>query len=76
MGRSAGGVRSSDKVHVAYGYGLFTGGLGAHYGAERLGCTVIPMSGGMTERQRRALLREHPEVESWADFYAGYAGRS
>ena len=38
-------------VHVAYGYGLFTGGLGAHYGAERLGCTVIPVSGGMTERQ-------------------------
>ncbi|OZC32117.1 phenylacetate--CoA ligase PaaK [Gordonia polyisoprenivorans] len=47
----AAGVRSSDKVHVAYGYGLFTGGLGAHYGAERLGCTVIPMSGGMTDRQ-------------------------
>ncbi|MGW5522843.1 phenylacetate--CoA ligase PaaK [Gordonia sp. NPDC003950] len=48
---AAAGVRPSDKVHVAYGYGLFTGGLGAHYGAERLGCTVIPMSGGMTERQ-------------------------
>ena len=47
----AGGVSRGDKVHVAYGYGLFTGGLGAHYGAERLGCTVIPMSGGMTERQ-------------------------
>ncbi|MFZ2241377.1 MAG: phenylacetate--CoA ligase PaaK [Gordonia amarae] len=47
----AAGVRPGDKVHVAYGYGLFTGGLGAHYGAERLGCTVIPMSGGMTERQ-------------------------
>ncbi|QTI68646.1 phenylacetate--CoA ligase PaaK [Gordonia polyisoprenivorans] len=47
----AAGVRPSDKVHVAYGYGLFTGGLGAHYGAERLGCTVIPMSGGMTDRQ-------------------------
>ncbi|MFW0797334.1 phenylacetate--CoA ligase PaaK [Gordonia sp. CPCC 205515] len=47
----AAGVKPSDKVHVAYGYGLFTGGLGAHYGAERLGCTVIPMSGGMTERQ-------------------------
>lgn len=47
----AAGVRSGDKVHVAYGYGLFTGGLGAHYGAERLGATVIPMSGGMTERQ-------------------------
>jgi phenylacetate-CoA ligase len=53
MARSlrAGGVRPSDKVHVAYGYGLFTGGLGAHYGAEFLGCTVIPVSGGMTERQ-------------------------
>ncbi|MDQ2836767.1 MAG: phenylacetate--CoA ligase [Actinomycetota bacterium] len=47
----AGGVRSGDKVHNAYGYGLFTGGLGAHYGAEKLGCTVIPVSGGMTERQ-------------------------
>ena len=48
--RAAGG-RPGDMVHVAYGYGLFTGGLGAHYGAERLGCTVIPMSGGATERQ-------------------------
>lgn len=48
--RAAGG-RRGDMVHVAYGYGLFTGGLGAHYGAERLGCTVIPMSGGQTERQ-------------------------
>lgn len=47
----ASGTRPGDKVHVAYGYGLFTGGLGAHYGAERLGCTVIPISGGMTERQ-------------------------
>ncbi|MBV1707033.1 MAG: phenylacetate--CoA ligase [Hyphomicrobiales bacterium] len=53
MARSihAAGVRPGMMVHVAYGYGLFTGGLGAHYGAERLGCTVIPMSGGMTERQ-------------------------
>lgn len=48
--RAAGG-RPGDTVHVAYGYGLFTGGLGAHYGAERLGCTVIPASGGMTSRQ-------------------------
>jgi phenylacetate-CoA ligase len=48
--RAAGG-RHGDVVHVAYGYGLFTGGLGAHYGAERLGCTVVPASGGMTERQ-------------------------
>jgi phenylacetate-CoA ligase len=47
----ASGGRPGDIVHVAYGYGLFTGGLGAHYGAERLGCTVIPVSGGMTERQ-------------------------
>ncbi len=47
----AAGTRRGDIVHVAYGYGLFTGGLGAHYGAERLGCTVIPVSGGMTARQ-------------------------
>ena len=53
MARSiwAGGGRPGDVVHVAYGYGLFTGGLGAHYGAERLGCTAVPMSGGNTERQ-------------------------
>jgi phenylacetate-CoA ligase len=48
--RAAGG-RPGDILHVAYGYGLFTGGLGAHYGAEKLGCTVIPMSGGQTEKQ-------------------------
>lgn len=47
----ASGTRPGDMVHVAYGYGLFTGGLGAHYGAEKLGCTVVPVSGGMTERQ-------------------------
>jgi phenylacetate-CoA ligase len=47
----ASGTRPGDVVHVAYGYGLFTGGLGAHYGAERLGATVVPISGGMTERQ-------------------------
>ena len=47
----ASGTKPSDIVHIAYGYGLFTGGLGAHYGAERLGCTVVPVSGGMTERQ-------------------------
>ena len=47
----ASGGRPGDIIHVAYGYGLFTGGLGAHYGAERLGCTVVPVSGGMTERQ-------------------------
>src|ERR1700755_177098 len=53
MARSirASGGRRGDIVHVAYGYGLFTGGLGAHYGAEKLGCTVIPMSGGQTEKQ-------------------------
>jgi len=45
------GVRPGDIVHNAYGYGLFTGGLGAHYGAERLGCAVVPVSGGSTERQ-------------------------
>ncbi|MGZ4574599.1 MAG: phenylacetate--CoA ligase PaaK [Mycobacteriaceae bacterium] len=58
----AGGVRSTDKVHVAYGYGLFTGGLGAHYGAERLGCTVIPMSGGMTERQIQLIEDFEPDA--------------
>jgi phenylacetate-CoA ligase len=47
----ASGTRPGDVVHIAYGYGLFTGGLGAHYGAERLGCTVVPVSGGMTHRQ-------------------------
>ena len=53
MARSirASGGRPGDIAHVAYGYGLFTGGLGAHYGAEKLGCTVVPVSGGMTERQ-------------------------
>jgi phenylacetate-CoA ligase len=53
--RAAGG-RPGDIVHVAYGYGLFTGGLGAHYGAERLGCTVIPMSGGQTEKQVQLII--------------------
>jgi phenylacetate-CoA ligase len=59
--RAAGG-RPGMKVHVAYGYGLFTGGLGAHYGAERMGCTVIPVSGGMTERQVRLILDFAPEI--------------
>ncbi|OFB35845.1 phenylacetate-CoA ligase [Mycolicibacterium sp. (ex Dasyatis americana)] len=58
----AAGVRSTDKVHIAYGYGLFTGGLGAHYGAERLGCTVIPVSGGMTERQLQLLNDFQPDA--------------
>lgn len=59
--RAAGG-RPGDLVHVAYGYGLFTGGLGAHYGAERLGCTVVPVSGGMTERQVRLIADFRPDV--------------
>jgi phenylacetate-CoA ligase len=58
----AAGGRPGDRVHVAYGYGLFTGGLGAHYGAERLGCTVIPVSGGMTERQVRLIVDLEPTV--------------
>ena len=58
----AGGVRPGMKVHVAYGYGLFTGGLGAHYGAEALGCTVIPMSGGQTEKQVQLIGDFAPEV--------------
>ena len=59
--RAAGG-RRGDKCHVAYGYGLFTGGLGAHYGAERLGCTVIPMSGGQTEKQIQLIQDFKPEI--------------
>ncbi|MGV4983846.1 phenylacetate--CoA ligase PaaK [Streptomyces sp. NRAIS4] len=59
--RAAGG-RPGDIVHVAYGYGLFTGGLGAHYGAERLGCTVVPASGGMTARQVQLIQDLQPAV--------------
>jgi phenylacetate-CoA ligase len=64
MARSirASGGRPGMRVHVAYGYGLFTGGLGAHYGAERLGCTVIPLSGGMTERQVQLIADFAPEI--------------
>jgi phenylacetate-CoA ligase len=64
MARSihAAGGRPGMIVHVAYGYGLFTGGLGAHYGAERLGCTVVPVSGGMTERQVQLIADFKPEV--------------
>jgi phenylacetate-CoA ligase len=58
----ASGGRPGMKVHVAYGYGLFTGGLGAHYGAERLGCTVIPVSGGMTERQVQLIVDFAPDI--------------
>ena len=59
--RAAGG-RAGDIVHVAYGYGLFTGGLGAHYGAERLGCTVVPMSGGQTEKQVQLIQDFRPDI--------------
>jgi phenylacetate-CoA ligase len=59
--RAAGG-RPGMKAHVGYGYGLFTGGLGVHYGAERLGCTVIPVSGGMTERQVQLIADFKPEI--------------
>ncbi|MBZ2408150.1 phenylacetate--CoA ligase [Streptomyces sp. L06] len=58
----AAGARPGDKVHVAYGYGLFTGGLGAHYGVERAGCTVIPASGGMTARQVQIIQDFRPEI--------------
>src|SRR5206468_7769715 len=64
MARSirASGGRAGDIVHVAYGYGLFTGGLGAHYGAERLGCTVVPMSGGQTEKQAQLITDFKPDI--------------
>ncbi|HWM44730.1 MAG TPA: AMP-binding protein, partial [Burkholderiales bacterium] len=64
MARSirAAGARPGDKVHVAYGYGLFTGGLGAHYGAEHLGLAVIPLGGGMTERQVQLIADFKPEI--------------
>lgn len=58
----AAGGRPGDIVHVAYGYGLFTGGLGAHYGAEKLGCTVVPMSGGQTEKQVQLIRDFQPDV--------------
>jgi len=64
MARSirASGGRPGDIVHVAYGYGLFTGGLGAHYGAERLGCTVVPMSGGQTQKQVQLICDLKPDI--------------
>ncbi|MDQ1720590.1 MAG: phenylacetate-CoA ligase, partial [Pseudonocardiales bacterium] len=64
MARSiyAAGGRPGDLVHVAYGYGLFTGGLGAHYGAEKLGCTVVPVSGGMTARQAQLITDFEPRI--------------
>ncbi len=58
----AAGARAGDLVHIAYGYGLFTGGLGAHYGAERLGCTVVPMSGGQTEKQVQLIEDFRPDI--------------
>ena len=67
--RAAGG-RSSDIVHIAYGYGLFTGGLGAHYGAEALGATVVPVSGGMTERQVQLMLDFKPGILMCTPSYA------
>ncbi|STJ44478.1 phenylacetyl-CoA ligase [Escherichia coli] len=79
--RAAGGS-PKDKIHVAYGYGLFTGGLGAHYGAERLGATVIPMSGGQTEKQAQLIRDFQPDmimvtpsyclnlIESWSGSWA------
>jgi phenylacetate-CoA ligase len=66
----AAGVRSGDLIHIAYGYGLFTGGLGAHYGAERLGCTVIPMSGGQTEKQVRLITDLRPDAIMVTPSYA------
>lgn len=59
--RAAGG-RPGDMIHIAYGYGLFTGGLGAHYGAERAGCTVVPMSGGQTEKQVQLIQDFRPDI--------------
>jgi phenylacetate-CoA ligase len=72
MARSirASGGRPGMRVHVAYGYGLFTGGLGAHYGVERLGCTVIPVSGGMTERQVQLIQDFEPDLIMVTPSYA------
>jgi phenylacetate-CoA ligase len=72
--RAAGG-RAGDIVHVAYGYGLFTGGLGAHYGAERLGCTVIPMSGGQTENHRLQARHHHGHAQLHAGDHRGIPPR-
>src|SRR6202521_1093050 len=72
MARSirASGGRAGDMVQVAYGYGLFTGGLGAHNGAERLGCTVIPMSGGQTEKQVQLIVDFRPDILMCTPSYA------
>ena len=66
----ASGGRAGDIIHVAYGYGLFTGGLGAHYGAERLGCTVVPMSGGQTEKQVQLITDFRPDLIMVTPSYA------
>src|SRR5437764_12460875 len=58
----AAGGRPGEIVHVAYGYGLFTGGLGCHYGAERLGCSVVPLSGGQTEKQAQLIVDFRPRL--------------
>ena len=72
MARSirASGGRAGMVCHIAYGYGLFTGGLGAHYGAERLGCTVVPISGGMTERQVQLITDFRPDIIMVTPSYA------
>jgi phenylacetate-CoA ligase len=67
--RAAGG-RPGMMAHIAYGYGLFTGGLGYHYGAERLGCTVVPISGGMTERQVQLICDFKPDILTATPSYA------
>jgi phenylacetate-CoA ligase len=66
----ASGGQPGDMVHVAYGYGLFTGGLGAHYGAERMGCTVVPMSGGQTEKQVQLITDFKPDIIMVTPSYA------
>ena len=68
----ASGGRAGDIVQVAYGYGLFTGGLGAHYGAERLGCTVIPMGGGQTEKQVQLIEDFKPDILMVTPRHAGH----
>src|SRR5690349_7483413 len=67
---ACGGAVPGDIVHNAYGYGLFTGGLGAHYGAERLGCTVVPMSGGGTEKQIQFIQDLAPDILMCTPSYA------
>lgn len=71
---AAGGVRPGDLLHNAYGYGLFTGGLGLHFGAERLGCTVVPISGGNTERQLKIMRDFGATALSCTPSYAMYLG--